>query len=148
TALALEEKGLRVLLLESGGFRTAPEAQALSEGENLRPDNNYRPDITVARQLGGTSNLWGGRCLPYDPIDFRNRPWLDVPQWSLIVRVLAPFLEPACAALGAGRSLFRALLARVKAEDAFSYDTLEPWSTMPRIQALHRGALTEREELL
>lgn len=148
TALALEEKGLRVLLLESGGFRTAPEAQALSEGENLRPDNNYRPDITVARQLGGTSNLWGGRCLPYDPIDFRNRPWLDVPQWPLSERDLAPFLEPACAALGAGQAVFRAPLAGVKADDAFSYDTLERWSNMPRIHSLHRRALTERKGLL
>ena len=30
----------------------------------------------MARRLGGASNLWGGRCLPIDLIDFRDRPWL------------------------------------------------------------------------
>lgn len=148
TALALEEKGLRVLLLESGGFKPAPAAQALSEAENLRPDNNYRPDITVARRLGGTSDLWGGRCVPYDPIDFRTRPWLDVPDWPLTERDLAPYLGPACAALGAGRAVFRAPFAGAAADDAFSCDMLERWSNVPRIHALHRRELAERPGLL
>lgn len=148
TALALEGKGLRVLLLESGGFKPAPAAQALSEAENLRPDNNYRPDITVARQLGGTSNLWGGRCLPYDSIDFRMRPWLNVPGWPLTERDLAPYLGFACAALGTGEAVFRAPLAGVGADGAFNWDTLERWSNVPRIHALHRRALTARSELL
>jgi len=39
--------------------------------------------IAVGRQLGGTSVLWGGRCVPFDPIDFESRPWLNGIAWPI-----------------------------------------------------------------
>ena len=59
TTLALADRGFRVVLLESGWSRPRPEVQALSEAHNVRPDNHHEPHITVARRLGGTSNLMG-----------------------------------------------------------------------------------------
>ncbi len=148
TALALADRGLRVLLLESGGAAPRPEAQALSEAENLRPDNHHAPHITVARRLGGTSNLWGGRCLPFDPIDFQPRPWLGLGAWPIGEAELAPWLGPACAALDAGRPVFHQPLAGVKADDAFGWQSLERWSNTPRAQNLHRAALERRTDVL
>ena len=110
TTLALADRGFRVVLLESGWSRPRPEVQALSEAHNLRPDNHHAPHITVARRLGGTSNLWGGRCVPHDPIDFQPRPWLGLGAWPLDATVLAPCLGTACAALDAGRPIFHEAL--------------------------------------
>jgi hypothetical protein len=148
TALELERKGFRVLLLESGGRRPEPAVQALSQAENLRPDNHHDPAITVARRFGGASNLWGGRCLPYDPVDFMPRPWLDLPPWPIAADALAPYADAACAYLGAGRALYRAPLAGVAADAAFDIEGLERWSNVPRTQVLHRGALRARRNLL
>ena len=72
-ALELERLGRTVLVLESGGLTAEPEAQSLSNAHIVDPARHDDMRIAVARRLGGTSNLWGGRCLPYDPIDFEPR---------------------------------------------------------------------------
>jgi choline dehydrogenase-like flavoprotein len=143
TALALARRGRRVLVLESGGPGPDPAAAALSEAENLRPDNHYVPHTAVARRLGGTSNLWGGRCVPFDAIDFEARPWLGLPAWPIGPEALAPHLAEAVALLGAGGPVFRAELPGFRADGAFGVDRLERWSNVPRMQRLHRRALTE-----
>ena len=130
------------------GASPRPEAQALSEAENLRPDNHHAPHITVARRLGGASNLWGGRCLPYDAVDFQPRPWLGLEAWPIDAAELAPWLGPACAALDAGRPVYHEALRGVTADDAFGYESLERWSNTPRTQVLHRAALETRPDLL
>jgi choline dehydrogenase-like flavoprotein len=62
----------RVTLLESGGMDYEPDTQELYEGESIgRPFG----DLTASRLrfFGGTTNHWGGWCLPYDEIDFAPR---------------------------------------------------------------------------
>jgi choline dehydrogenase-like flavoprotein len=90
TALALMGRGFRVLVLESGGAGPEPAAEDLAVAENLDPDSHFEPHTAVGRRLGGTSNLWAGRCLPFDPIDFRDRPWLGTPAWPIGPADLAP----------------------------------------------------------
>ncbi|MFM1814530.1 MAG: hypothetical protein RLZ98_1225 [Pseudomonadota bacterium] len=149
TALALAGKGLAVILLESGGQRPDAAAQGLSGAINLRPDNHHAPEITVSRQLGGTSNLWGGRCLPYDPIDYAPRPWLGLPGWAIGAHDLDPYMDAACSMLGAGsRAQYRDALTEVSADGDFSFDSLERWSNVPRAHVLHGRALEETENLL
>ena len=79
TALALADRGFRVLVLESGGEAAEPAAEDLARSRRTcNPDDHFEPHTAVARRLGGTSNLWAGRCVPFDPIDFRARPWLGL----------------------------------------------------------------------
>ncbi|WP_238192395.1 GMC oxidoreductase [Methylobacterium frigidaeris] len=40
-------------------------------------------DISTRAGLGGTSSAWGGLCVPYDPIDFVERPWVSIPEWPI-----------------------------------------------------------------
>ena len=117
--------------------------------ENLRPGAHHAPEITVARQLGGTSNLWGGRCVPFDPIDFVPRPWLgDLPEWPIGEADLAPWLAPACAWLATGDPVYHEALPGVEADPAFDFESLERWSNAPRIQVLHRRELAASRNLL
>src|SRR4051812_44143825 len=63
----------RVILLESGPFDFDDAANELNEGRSVgRPYS----DLSVCRQrfYGGTTNHWGGWCLPQEPIDF-ERGW-------------------------------------------------------------------------
>ncbi len=83
TALRLAEGGRRVLVLESGTRRSDAAAQALAEADCADTRTHHAPEMTVARRLGGTAALWGGRCVPYDPIDFEPRPWLGLTGWPV-----------------------------------------------------------------
>lgn len=148
TALDLARRGRRVLLLESGGRRSAPATAALSEAENLRPDNHFDPHSVVARRLGGASNLWGGRCLPFDPIDYQARPWLGLGAWPITKGDLAPFEAAAVAGLAAGAAVWDEPLPGVAADPAFGFTSLERWSNVPRMQKLHGRALETAPRLL
>src|SRR6476619_3693816 len=59
----------RVALLESGGMEYEPETQELYEGQSI---GDPFEELTASRLrfFGGTTNHWGGWCLPFDPIDF------------------------------------------------------------------------------
>jgi choline dehydrogenase-like flavoprotein len=70
----------RVLLLESGGFERDEETQALYKGKNIGLP--YFPlDISRLRYFGGTTNHWGGMCVPFDEIDFEKRDWIPYSGW-------------------------------------------------------------------
>jgi choline dehydrogenase-like flavoprotein len=148
TALALADRGFRVLVLESGGPGPEPAAADLAVAESLSPASHFEPHTAVARRLGGTSNLWAGRCVPFDPIDFRARPWLGLDAWPITEADLAPWLAPALAALGAGEAVFEAPVAGLDPDPAFRCDRLERWSNQPRIQKRHGRALARRPDLL
>lgn len=148
TAIALADRGLKVLLLESGGRAAHPDAQALSQAEKFHPENHFAPETVIARRLGGTSNLWGGRCLPFDTIDYSARPWLDLTEWPIAAADLAPYLASAVERLGAGVAVYRASLPGVIADAAFDFEALERWSNWPQTQKLHARALKHRTSVL
>src|SRR5579872_5843799 len=70
----------RVVVLESGGMAFEAETQQLYEGESV---GRQFQDLTTCRLrfFGGTTNHWGGWCLPYDEIDFLPREGLPDHGW-------------------------------------------------------------------
>lgn len=106
-ALALGEQGIPVLLLEAG--RDAPDAaaQALYEGELANADHSP-PHRYRLRGLGGSSVLWGGRCMPLDPIDFESRDWVPHSGWPLHHDDLLPYYRAANALAEAGHYAYDA----------------------------------------
>ena len=136
-----------MLLLESGGAGPGP-ADDLAAAECLSPDNHHAPHIAVARRLGGTSNLWGGRCVPFDAVDFRSRPWLGLAAWPIAADDLAPRLAAGLRRPRCWRPGLHAALPGVTADDAFGFEALERWSNVPRIQILHGAALARTPDLL
>ena len=137
-ALALADRGVRVLVLESGGEALLADRQALAADHVMTPETHHQADITVSRRLGGAGNLWGGRCVPCDRIDFDARPWLGLPEgWPITEADLSPYLAPAVKALGAGDPV----PGLQTTSDAFATNRLERWSDEPRPQALHRDRI-------
>ena len=82
-AMELASTGKSILLLESGGSEPNPDTQALNVGEVVDDTLHSPPDKYRQRVLGGSSSIWGGRCVPFDPIDFDTRPWVDHSGWPI-----------------------------------------------------------------
>ncbi len=81
-ALELCNSGLRVCLLEAGGFKPPKiDNSHPYAGESIgRP---YPLLGSRLRYFGGTTNHWGGWCRPLDPIDFRKRSFVPLSGWPL-----------------------------------------------------------------
>ena len=107
-ALDLAERGLSVVLLESGQLRAHAAAQRLCEGEVADDRLHSPPDRYRLRQLGGASVIWGGRCMPMDPLDFEARPQVPLSGWPLSHAELLPYYERANAWAEAGRFAYSA----------------------------------------
>lgn len=105
-ALELGARRRDVVLLESGKFGTDPRVQQLATAEIVDPRRHAPLALAVQRRLGGTSNIWGGRCVPLDPVDFARRPHVPGPGWPIPHGELARWLPGACDYLFAGTALF------------------------------------------
>jgi choline dehydrogenase-like flavoprotein len=141
-ALELAAKGLRVLVLESGGEAEDKSLAELSASEIVDPKVHDDTRITMSRRLGGTSNLWGARCQPLDPIDLADRPWIGGASWPMALSDIEPWYARACELLGCGEPAFRSdEWASRLADKRVDVARLERFSNRPKMQVAHRHAL-------
>lgn len=101
-ALALMGKGLTVLLMEGGKAQDDAAHQALYQGEVADERMHSPTDKYRQRRLGGSTAIWGGRCMPFDPIDFEARSWIPHSGWPISHADLAPYFPQANHYLEAG----------------------------------------------
>lgn len=101
-ALSLADSGLDVVLLESGAQEPDARTQALYQGTVEDPALHSPPDRYRQRQLGGSTAIWGGRCMPFDAIDFETRSYMAHSGWPIGLSDLAPFYPAANAWCEAG----------------------------------------------
>lgn len=109
TALELAGSGIQVALIESGLQHPDPAVQQLATFDSRQDDYFHsRSDLTVRRQVGGTSALWGGRCVKFDPIDFEDRPITAHAPWPIRYEDVEPYLQRACDWAVCGQAAFNA----------------------------------------
>jgi choline dehydrogenase-like flavoprotein len=84
-----------ILVLESGGLGPEPQTQALYEGSVADARLHSPPDRYRERRFGGTTTIWGGRCMPFDPIDFETRPYVPDSGWPISYESVAAFYPGA-----------------------------------------------------
>jgi choline dehydrogenase-like flavoprotein len=112
-ALALQfiRSDLRVILLESGGALPDPATQALYEAE-IADDRLHSPgDKYRARVFGGSTTIWGGRCVPFDPLDFAPRPWITDHTWPIDYAEVSRYYPAANTLCEAGEFIYDATQA-------------------------------------
>jgi len=128
---------VEVLLLEAGGLRQEPQTQALYAGAVADSRAHSPPDRYRQRRFGGTSTIWGGRCMPYDEIDFEPRDYVPNSGWPFKREALLPYYPLANRLCEAGEFLYtadealsnggRPIIDGFESAD-FSDDTLERFS--------------------
>ncbi len=106
-ALELADGGHHVLLVESGEDSYSADAQRL--GDATGNDTAHAPmSLATRRQLGGASNLWAGRCVPFDPIDLQPRELVGDVRWPVAYDELEGYFARACEWCRCGASAFDA----------------------------------------
>jgi choline dehydrogenase-like flavoprotein len=107
-ALTLSNKGISVVLLESGYMREHARTQALYAGEVADEKMHSPSDRYRQRRFGGSTPIWGGRCVPFDPIDFEKRSYVPYSGWPISYADLAPHYPQANEWAEAGRFVYDA----------------------------------------
>ena len=110
-AIELAKTGNSILLLESGGIEPCEDAQALNAGEVVDQALHSPPDKYRQRRFGGGTSIWGGRCVPFDPIDFDTRRWMDHSGWPIGYADVARYYPAANTLCEAGEYEYDARLA-------------------------------------
>lgn len=103
--------GRRVVVLAGGGFKERKASQALYGGTVLDPKHHSWPTKYRVRRFGGTTNIWGGRCLELDDIDFEQRPYVPESGWPFGRRELDQYYLRASNYCESGAPLFDAAQA-------------------------------------
>ena len=136
-ARALEAHVGRIILVAGGGAKESTLGADLYAGVVTPPHTHEPLQENRVRAWGGSTVAWGGRCIPYDDIDFRSRDWMPHSGWPISIDEMRPYLHAACDVCEAGRPMFDArqvfpnrqpeILAGFDDEEMTSWQ-LERWS--------------------
>jgi acetylornithine/succinyldiaminopimelate/putrescine aminotransferase len=154
-ALELADAGHRTLLIESGGNSYNADTQHL--GDTVGEDPTHVPmSLATRRQVGGASNLWAGRCVPFDPVDFRERSIVGGARWPVSYGEMETYFSRACEWCMCGEPVFDATqvpsLARTSLipgwpDGDVRATTLERWSLPTNFGRSYRARLMSSPNL-
>jgi hypothetical protein len=99
-ALACGARGCSVVLLEAGG--AGPSPSVLPPAQILTADVHAPLNVTTRAGLGGTSSVWGGLCVPFDPSDFEKRSWVPESGWPITYTEVSKWYVEAARFLDCG----------------------------------------------
>jgi choline dehydrogenase-like flavoprotein len=139
------DSGRKVCLVESGGLEFDPATQALYEGDNV--GLAYFPlDVCRLRQFGGTTNHWGGVCLPFKREDFEHHPWVPHSGWPIDLDHMQPYIERAVAFLDLPPASWNLdHWERVTGEHALSFDQAKLRNQVLLVKGMRMGQVLLQE---
>lgn len=136
-ALELAEAGFDVALLESGHLDFNQAVQNLGNASYFDRQFHAPMSECTCRQVGGTSAIWGGRCVPYDPVDFAHRKHIPHSDWSVTYEEMSTYFQRASDYFLCGQAEFdlnnldhikqKSIVPGLPDEDVLT-STLERWS--------------------
>jgi choline dehydrogenase-like flavoprotein len=140
-ALELRRHGVEVTLLAGGMDGFDADFQALADAEIVDPRRHAPMGMAVRRALGGTSLLWGGRCVAFDEVDFAAREQVPFGGWPLAHEAIRPWYRAAAGYLDCGPPEFEEVLEVLGANAECRLDRLERWSEARNLRQLHADAM-------
>src|SRR5215469_16195345 len=99
-AVDLAERGLSVVILESGFRAPTKKMKLAAEAVIDQPRFHEKMSAAQCRAVGGTSWLWAGRCTELDEVDFSPRDYLPESAWPVSYRDISLFYPRAAELLG------------------------------------------------
>ena len=116
TALELEKKNIKCLLLEAGGENFSENSQEFYKGKIIG-DQFLSLSESRLRQLGGTSGHWGGQSRPLEDYTFEF--------WPIKSNDLKPYLKRTCEILNIDNHFRKAALSKFFNQVEFQYSNVK-----------------------
>ena len=135
-AMAAAEEGSRVLLVDAGNLRSGKRdipRDASFRTEITDPLRHADASLTTRRGVGGTSWLWGGRCVTLEPIDFEPRDYVPRSDWPIRLDDVTPWLEQAARYIDCGSAVFRSSRPDWDGLSEITMSNLERWARQPKL---------------
>ncbi len=136
-ALELAKAGFDIALIESGRLDFDRAIQNLGDASHVNLEFHAPMSECTRRQVGGTSTIWGGRCVPYDPVDFAQRNHIAHADWPVTYAELEVYFQRASDYFLCGKAEFdlnnldhikqKSIVPGLPDEDVLT-STLERWS--------------------
>ncbi len=129
----------RVAIVEAGGMWFSRESQDLYDVEHV--GSKYpMSHLSRLRFFGGTTNHWGGLCLPIRASIFEKRPWIPHSGWPFGRALLDPYYERAYDFMRIGKSDFDfAALTKAEKLDPLPFDESRLRTRFGRVNRIRFG---------
>jgi GMC oxidoreductase len=125
------------VLLESGSSDKKGNGRAwLGDVEILTP-HHAALEAVRCQGIGGSSRLWGGRCVALDDIDFEKRDHVPFSGWPIPHAEIANHYGDALTFLGCGTDGAYPKNPRRAAQAEITIDMPECWSAEPDLRRRH-----------
>jgi choline dehydrogenase-like flavoprotein/aryl-alcohol dehydrogenase-like predicted oxidoreductase len=132
-ALEAAARGLHVLMLESGSAEHHGASEDASRADIVNPHTHAPMALATTRALGGSSWLWGGRCVPFEAIDLEQRAYVPHSGWPITLDQIAPWYDKAADYLDCGHARFRQTAPRWPTMAEIELSQLERWARQPKL---------------
>jgi choline dehydrogenase-like flavoprotein len=132
-ALECEAAGMSVLLVEAAQEDGGTQADGLSAVEIVDESRHAAMDVVTRNGLGGTSSAWGGRCVPFDDVDFEPRSFVPHSGWPISNEEMKPWYAKAASYLSCGASEFTSPAVGWEERSDISFRNIERLSSQPRL---------------
>ncbi len=130
---------LRVCLLESGGIHSDTAVNRLSEIDDVGRLPG-REGLNRLRFFGGSTNHWGGHCVPLEPDDFEKQDWRAYSGWPYDYNEVRPYYLRAHGVLELGEFDYSPEnIASVLGFETFPFDTKIVATTVSRYNRVRFG---------
>lgn len=149
-ALRLANTRQNIIMVTGGNWSETVANQDLNRGSVSRDGTHEPLEENRRRQFGGASAVWGGRCIPFDPIDFEKRDWVPDSGWPFSYETILPYYHDAAKLCDIGDFNFKATTAFPDSQPEIinGFDTdelvsypLERWSTPVNFAKTYKDAL-------
>ena len=145
-AMEFERFGDEVLVLESGGRKVDPATAESSRAQIVDPNRHAAMEIAVCRALGGTSWTWGGRCVPFDDIDWMQRDFVADACWPIGHDEIHPWYARAAEYLLCGNDTFSVPYKQMLT-GGLTLNCVERWARESKTILEHRDHLLRSERI-
>jgi GMC oxidoreductase/FAD binding domain len=133
-ALECEAAGLSVLLIEAGNQnRSGKIPSGLSDADISDPSFHAPLEVTTKTGFGGTSRVWGGRCRPFDEIDFERRAFVPHSGWPITNDEMERWYAKAESYFDCGSGWSIPALPKWDQASPVSCETIERLSSQPQL---------------
>src|SRR5215831_5974203 len=146
-ALACQERGLSVLLLESGKEKVDAFYAGLSNGHDIDLKTHAPPHVAICRALGGASKWWGGRCTPLGEIDFAKRAFVEA-NWPISYAELASYYDKSAEFFGVAPADFISAVQPWAQLKGVRFEELERWTPEQDLSMRHHERLATSKDIV